>query len=64
MMVAASLGHELRVSPLLHHLSVLNEDDPICRLHRLQVMSHQENRAAPRQNLPQHLSKGRSAEPR
>lgn len=64
MMVAASLGHELSMCPFLHHLSVLNEDESICCLHRLQVMSHQENRAAPRQNLPQHLNKGTSAEPR
>lgn len=57
MMVAASLGHEFWVCPLLHHLSILNEDNVICRLHRLQVMSHHENSATSRENLPQHLNK-------
>lgn len=60
-MVAASLGHELGMCPLLHHLSILNEDNLICRLHRLQVMSHHENSATSRENLPQHLNKNISA---
>lgn len=56
-MVEAFLGHEFRVCPLIHHLSILNEDNVIRRLHRLQVMSHQENSATTRENLPQHLNK-------
>lgn len=57
MMVAASLGHEFSVCPLLHHLSILNEDNLIRRLHRFQVMSHHENSTASRENLLQHLNK-------
>lgn len=55
LMVAASLGHEFFVRPLLRHFSVLYEDNVICRLHSLQLMSHYEDCPATRQNLLQHL---------
>lgn len=60
MMVAASLGHEFSVCPLLLHLSILNEDNLIRRLHRLQVVSHHENSATSRENFPQHLTENMS----
>lgn len=54
-MVASSFSHEFLVRPLLHNCPLLYEDDVICLLHSLQLMSHHEDRPTTRQNLLQHL---------
>lgn len=53
--VASLFSHELLVGSLLHHGSVLDEDDVIGLLHGLQLVSHHHHCASTGQDLLQHL---------